>query len=159
MSKRKNIPILSLSKFNCNKQIDQTTPFTMLILAPKGCGKSQIVKKFMHSQRHRFYYGIICSQTENINHFYEEFCPKILLKDSFKPKHSTTLLERGQKLVTNNVPSKFRHTLLIVDDCITDFKPSDLETQRLMANGRHAKISLILTSQYPNRVPSNLLLI
>jgi hypothetical protein len=156
MNKRKNIPILSLSEFNPNRQIHNLNPFTMLILAPKGCGKSQIVKKIMHSQRHRFYYGIVCSQTESMNHFYESFCPKILLKDSFLPKISTSLLKRGKKLENDNVPINYRQTLLTVDDCITDFKPSDLETQKLMANGRHAKISLILTSQYPNKVPSNL---
>jgi hypothetical protein len=152
-NKRKNIPVINIDKFDV-KQIHHSNPFTMLVLAPKGCGKSQIIKRIMHSQRHRFYYGLICSQTEPINHFYEKFCPKILLKDKFQSKYSTMLLDRGKKLENDNVPTKFRQTLAIVDDCITDFKTSDLPTQKLMANGRHYKISLILSSQYPNKVPT-----
>ena len=152
-NKRKNIPVIGISKFDV-KQIHHSNPFTMLVLAPKGCGKSQVIKKIMHSQRHRFYYGLVCSQTEPINHFYEEFCPKLLLKDKFSQKYSTMLMERGKKLEDTRVPKKFWQTLAIVDDCLTDFKTNDLPTQKLMSNGRHYKISLILSSQYPNKVPT-----
>ena len=46
------------------------------------------------------------------------------------------------------------HILLILDDCVSDVNfHSDKAFQKLFTRGRHLKISLMITTQYPYLIP------
>lgn len=106
--------------------------------------------------------GVIISPTESANHNFEKVCPKMLIYDEYEPEIIQKFLERQRKIVSqyNEEKKKYGRTdldpraFLILDDCLYDKSwINDKNIRYIFMNGRHLKIFLLITMQYPLGIP------
>lgn len=148
------VPVVDLRRIDFRNDFSSSEPFTALILAPRGSGKSYIIKEILHAQRNRFYYGIFVNKTENGNKFFSSMAPKKLVKTEYKDRYPMQLMQRGNSLIDNGIGKVKRQTVLVVDDALNDLKNSCRNMAECFFNGRHFDISIVLTTQYCSKIPS-----
>lgn len=115
------------------------------MIGKPGTGKSSIIKSYMYSKRHIFPVGLFCNGTEDSTKFFSKHVP-----DLFIHPLSTSLVTqfiRRQKLARQYLDNPW--SLFITDDCMDDprifNKP---EFKYIFKNGRHLKMSYIMSLQY-----------
>ena len=158
---------LELKKFNMRditfKPNENKGPVVVLI-GRRDTGKSFLVRDLL------FYHqdipiGTVISGTEAGNGFYSAHVPKLFIHEEY----NTVLIEnvlRRQKTVLkqmNKEVEMYKRTTIdprafvILDDCLYDQSWTRDKMMRLLfMNGRHWKIMLIITMQYPLGIPPNL---
>ena len=109
--------------------------------------------------------GTVISGTEAGNGFYGSHVPKLFIHDEYNTSIIENILKR-QKTVLKQVKKEmeqFRRcnidprAFVILDDCLYDATWTKDKMMRLLfMNGRHWKIMLIITMQYPLGIPPNL---
>ena len=109
--------------------------------------------------------GTVISGTEAGNGFYGKIVPKLFIHDEYNSAIIENILKR-QKIVlkqmkkeieTYNRSSIDPRAFVILDDCLYDNSWAREKLMRLLfMNGRHWKIMLVITMQYPLGVPPNL---
>jgi hypothetical protein len=115
------------------------------MIGKPGTGKSSIIKSYMYAKRHIFPVGLFCNGTEDSTQFFSKHVP-----DLFIHPLSTSLVSqfiRRQKLARQYLDNPW--SLFITDDCMDDprifNKP---EFKYIFKNGRHLKMSYIMSLQY-----------
>ena len=158
---------LELRKFNMReitfKKEENKGPVIVMI-GRRDTGKSFLVRDLL------FYHqdipiGTVMSGTEAGNGFYSAHVPKLFIHEEY----NTVLIEnilRRQKTVLKQMNNDMKQygrttidprTFVILDDCLYDQTWTRDKMMRLMfMNGRHWKIMLIITMQYPLGIPPNL---
>ena len=158
---------LELKKFDMKsiqfKPNENKGPVVVLI-GKRDTGKSFLVRDLL------FYHqdipiGTVISGTEAGNGFYASHVPKLFIHEEY----NTVLIEnilRRQKAVLKQVNKEietFRRstidprTFVILDDCLYDATWTRDKMMRLLfMNGRHWKVMLVITMQYPLGVPPTL---
>ena len=129
----------------------------IVMLGKRNTGKTVLVKDIMYHNRD-IPAGCVISGSEEANDFYSEMVPSILIKPEFKPDHIKNLIARQRQIIAKNKegngPAADPRAFLIMDDCLFDPKWSrDSEIRRVIFNGRHYKITYLLTMQYPLGMP------
>lgn len=134
----------------------------IILIGKRDTGKSWLVKDILYSMRECLPCGAVISGSEQCNHFYRDFVPKVFIHDEYNPLVVYRLLER-QKLALQTYdlnksqgrPNDFDpRAFLILDDCLFDASwTKDKLMRMLFLNGRHWKTMLIITMQYPLGVP------
>jgi hypothetical protein len=158
---------LELKKFNMReitfKPTENKGPVIVMI-GRRDTGKSFLVRDLL------FYHqdipvGTVMSGTEAGNGFYAAHVPKLFIHEEY----NTVLIEnilRRQKTVLKQVNKEIEQhkkttidprAFVILDDCLYDQSWTRDKMMRLLfMNGRHWKIMLIITMQYPLGIPPNL---
>jgi len=158
---------LELKKFNMReitfKATENKGPVIVMI-GRRDTGKSFLVRDLL------FYHqdipvGTVMSGTEAGNGFYSAHVPKLFIHEEY----NTVLIEnilRRQKTVLKQVNKEIEQhkkttidprAFVILDDCLYDQSWTRDKMMRLLfMNGRHWKIMLIITMQYPLGIPPNL---
>ena len=158
---------LELRKFNMRdisfKPSENKGPVIVLI-GRRDTGKSYLVQDLL------FYHqdipiGTVISGTEAGNGFYAQHIPKLFIHDEYNTAIIENILKR-QKTVLKQVKKEFENykksnidprAFVILDDCLYDASWTKDKLMRLLfMNGRHWKIMLIITMQYPLGIPPNL---
>lgn len=159
---------LNLSRFDMkNIKFDPKKSHgpVIVLIGRRDTGKSFLVKDLLYNIGQDIPFGTVISGTEAGNGFYGELVPKILIHHEYDTSIVDTILERQQTVIKaiNNENKTYGRceidgrTFLILDDCLYDNKWSrDKIMKMLFMNGRHWKIMLIITMQYPLGVPPNL---
>lgn len=129
----------------------------IVIIAKRGSGKSWIVRDLLeHFQD--IPVGIVISPTEHLSEpFYSDFFPDSFIHDSYKTELFENLLIRQEKIC-----EKYRDRLksnkkvdpraiCVMDDCLASKGTwsKDRPIMDLLYNGRHYKLTYILTMQFP----------
>lgn len=158
---------LELKKFdmrNISFKPDENKGPVVVLIGRRDTGKSYLVRDLL------FYHqdipiGTVISGTEAGNGFYSEHVPKLFIHEEYNTAIIENILKR-QKLVLKEVKKELDHykktridprTFVILDDCLYDNTWTKDKMMRLLfMNGRHWKIMLIITMQYPLGVPPNL---
>ena len=109
--------------------------------------------------------GSVISGTEGANSFYSKLMPSCFIHGEYNESIISNYLNRQKKITkawkqqmdstgnSNTDPRGF----LILDDCLYDASWTKDKMMRLLfMNGRHGKIMLVITMQYPLGVPPNL---
>ena len=136
----------------------------IVMIGRRDTGKSFLVRDLLfHHQDIPI--GTVISGTEAGNGFYATHVTKLFIHEEY----NTVLVEnvlRRQKAVLkqmNKEKEQFNRstidprTFVILDDCLYDQSWTKDKMMRLMfMNGRHWKIMLIITMQYPLGIPPNL---
>lgn len=150
--------LLNLQKFDMDK-IGKGS--TIYFYGKRNSGKSFLVKDLLFHKRD-IPIGTVISGTERANHFYSDIMPKLFIHDEFTPELVSKVRKRQEKIVdvmdkqtsqygsSNIDPFAF----LILDDCLFDnswVKNKDI--RYFFLNGRHLKLTFIITSQYPLGLP------
>ena len=158
---------LELKKFNMSvisfKKEENKGPVIVLI-GRRDTGKSFLVRDLL------FHHvdipiGTVISGTEAGNGFYSEHVPKLFIHDEYKTSIIENILKR-QKLIIKQVNKQIEiykkskidaRAFVILDDCLYDNSWSRDKMMRLLfMNGRHWKVMLIITMQYPLGIPPTL---
>ena len=143
---------------------DENKGPVIVLIGRRDTGKSYLVRDLLfHHQDIPI--GTVISGTEAGNGFYGSHVPKLFIHDEYNTAIIENILKR-QKSVLKQVKKELEHykkttidprTFCILDDCLFDSSWTKDKMMRLLfMNGRHWKIMLIITMQYPLGIPPNL---
>jgi len=158
---------LELRKFDMRqisfKAQENKGPVVVLI-GRRDTGKSYLVRDLLYYQQD-IPIGTVISGTEAGNSFYSEHIPKVFIHDEYNQGIIENILKR-QKQCMKQVQKEMMtykrsnidpRTFVILDDCLYDAGWTKDKLMRLLfMNGRHWKVMLIITMQYPLGIPPNL---
>lgn len=158
---------LELSKFNMQQisfRPDENKGPVVVLIGRRDTGKSYIVRDLLfHHQDIPI--GTVISGTESGNGFYSQHIPKLFIHDEYNTSIIENILKR-QKQVLKQIKREIEsykkssidpRAFVILDDCLYDASWTRDKMMRLLfMNGRHWKIMLIITMQYPLGIPPNL---
>jgi hypothetical protein len=158
---------LELKKFDMKRitflKEENKGPVVVLI-GRRDTGKSYLVRDILFHHRDIPICTVI-SGTEAGNGFYSAHVPKLFIHDEYSTGIIENILKR-QKTVIKEVNKQIQmyktskidpRTLVILDDCLYDNTWARDKMMRLLfMNGRHWKVFLIITMQYPLGIPPTL---
>ena len=158
---------LELKKFDMKtisfKPNENKGPVIVLI-GRRDTGKSYLVRDLLfHHQDIPI--GTVISGTEAGNQFYSNHIPKLFIHEEYNSAIIENILKR-QKTVMKQINKEQANygrcsidprAFVILDDCLYDAGWTKDKLMRLLfMNGRHWKIMLVITMQYPLGIPPNL---
>jgi len=136
----------------------------IVLIGRRDTGKTFLVKDLLYHHQD-IPIGTVISGTEAGNGFYGKLVPKLFIHEEY----NTILIEnvlRRQKAVMKQCQAEMEtykkcsidpRTFVILDDCLYDNSwTKDKLMRSLFMNGRHWKVMLIITMQYPLGIPPNL---
>ena len=158
---------LELKKFNM-KYItfdnEKSSGPVIVLIGRRDTGKSFLVRDLLYYHQD-IPIGTVISGTEAGNGFYGKLVPKLFIHDEYNTAIIENILKR-QKTVLKQVKKEIQaykktnidpRAFVILDDCLYDAGWTKDKMMRLLfMNGRHWKIMLIITMQYPLGIPPNL---
>ena len=158
---------LELKKFNMRDisfRPNENKGPVIVLIGRRDTGKSFLVRDLLFYQQD-IPVGTVISGTEAGNSFYSEHIPKLFIHDEYNSSIIENILKR-QKTCMKQVIKEMQtykksnidpRTFVILDDCLYDSSWTKDKLMRLLfMNGRHWKILLIITMQYPLGIPPNL---
>ena len=147
-------------EFNTNK----TQGPVIVLIGRRDTGKSFLVKDLLYHHQD-IPIGTVISGTEAGNGYYAKMVPKLFIHDEYNSAIIENILKR-QKMVIKQINKEVDaygrsnidgRAFVILDDCLYDNSWARDKLMRLLfMNGRHWKILLVITMQYPLGVPPNL---
>ena len=158
---------LELKKFsmaNITFKKDENKGPVVVLIGRRDTGKSFLVRDLLFHHKD-IPLGTVISGTEAGNGFYSDHVPKLFIHDEYSSSIIANILKR-QKVVLKQVNKQLAvyrkcnidpRAFVILDDCLYDNSWSKDKLMRLLfMNGRHWKIMLIITMQYPLGIPPTL---
>jgi hypothetical protein len=158
---------LELKKFNMREitfKPDENKGPVIVMIGRRDTGKSFLVRDLL------FYHqdipvGTVMSGTEAGNGFYSAHVPKLFIHEEYNTvlienilrRQKTVLKQVNKEIATHKKTTIDPRAFVILDDCLYDQSWTRDKMMRLLfMNGRHWKIMLIITMQYPLGIPPNL---
>ena len=158
---------LELKKFDMRKisfDPNAASGPVIVLIGRRDTGKSFLVRDLLYYHQD-IPIGTVISGTEAGNGFYGKLVPKLFIHDEYNSAIIENILKR-QKIVLKQIKKEKlaygksnidARAFVILDDCLYDNSWSREKVMRLLfMNGRHWKIMLVITMQYPLGVPPNL---
>lgn len=132
-----------------------------VLIGRRDTGKSFLIKDLLYYHQD-IPIGTVISGTEEGNGFYGKLVPKLFIHNEYNTAIIENILKR-QRGVLKQIQKEmeqFRRstidprTFVILDDCLYDNTWARDKMMRLLfMNGRHWKVMLIITMQYPLGIP------
>jgi len=158
---------LELKKFDMKsisfKPNENKGPVVVLI-GKRDTGKSFLVRDLLYYQQ-EIPIGTVIAGTEEGNGFYGKMVPKLFVHNEYNTAIIENILKR-QRTVLKQIKAEMetykRSTIdprafVILDDCLYDATWTRDKMMRLLfMNGRHWKVMLVITMQYPLGIPPTL---
>lgn len=158
---------LDLKKFDMRsisfKPNEAKGPVVVLI-GRRDTGKSFLIRDLLYYHQD-IPIGTVISGTEEGNGFYGKLVPKLFIHNEYNTAIIENILKR-QKQVLKQIQKEmeqFRRStidpraFIILDDCLYDATWAKDKMMRLLfMNGRHWKLMLMITMQYPLGIPPTL---
>jgi len=158
---------LELKKFDMKNIIfksSETHGPVIVLIGRRDTGKSFLVKDLLYHHQD-IPIGTVISGTEAGNGYYAKMVPKLFIHEEYNTAIIENILKR-QKMVIKQINKEVAaygrsnidgRAFVILDDCLYDNSWARDKLMRLLfMNGRHWKIMLVITMQYPLGVPPNL---
>ena len=158
---------LELKKFDMKsisfKPNENKGPVVVLI-GKRDTGKSFLVRDLLYYQQD-IPIGTVISGTEDGNGFYGKIVPKLFVHTEYNTAIIENILKRQRtvlKQIKKEMETYKRSTIdprafVILDDCLYDNTWARDKMMRLLfMNGRHWKVMLVITMQYPLGIPPTL---
>jgi hypothetical protein len=143
---------------------DENKGPVIVMIGRRDTGKTFLVRDLLwHHQDIPI--GTVISGTEAGNGFYAAHVPKLFIHDEYNTvlienilrRQKAVLKQRNRELEVYKRTTIDPRTFVILDDCLYDGTWSRDKLMRLLfMNGRHWKVLLIITMQYPLGIPPNL---
>lgn len=133
----------------------------IVLIGRRDTGKSFLVKDLLYHHQD-IPVGLVISGTEIVNNFYSQIVPKLFIHQKYNTVLIDKILRRQHQVVkrfNSEMETYKRATIdprafVILDDCLYDASWARDELMRMLfMNGRHWKVMLIITMQYPLGVP------
>ena len=158
---------LELKKFDMKsisfKPNENKGPVVVLI-GKRDTGKSFLVRDLLYYQQ-EIPIGTVISGTEEGNGFYAKMVPKLFVHNEYNTAIIENILKR-QRTVLKQIKKEMEtykkstsdpRAFVILDDCLYDATwTRDKMMRVLFMNGRHWKVMLVITMQYPLGIPPTL---
>jgi hypothetical protein len=155
---------LELKKFDMKsitfKSNEAKGPVIVLI-GKRDTGKSYLVRDLLYYHQD-IPIGTVISGTEEGNGFYGKMVPRLFIHNEYATAIIENILKR-QRNVLKQIKKEMEaykrssidpRTFVILDDCLFDNTWARDKMMRLLfMNGRHWKVMLIITMQYPLGIP------
>ena len=158
---------LELKKFSMKTisfKPDESKGPVCVLIGRRDTGKSFLVRDLLYYHQD-IPIGVVISGTEEGNGFYGKLVPRLFIHTEYSSAIIENILKRQKgvlKQIKKELETKRRSTIdprtfVILDDCLYDASWSRDKLMRLLfMNGRHWKVMLIITMQYPLGVPPTL---
>ena len=158
---------LELKKFdmkNISFRPEENSGPVIVLIGRRDTGKSYLVRDLLYYHQD-IPLGTVISGTEAGNGFYSEHVPRLFIHDEYNSAIIENILKRQRtvlKQIKKEVESYRKSSIdprafVILDDCLFDATWTKDKVMRLLfMNGRHWKVILIITMQYPLGIPPNL---
>jgi len=156
-----NIKRFDMRSIAFHNRTDECKGPVIVMIGRRDTGKSWLVRDLMYHHQD-IPIGTVISGTEAGNGFYANHIPKLFLHDSYQSILIDNILRR-QKTVMQQIKHETEtygkssidpRSFVIMDDCLFDDKWSRDKLMRcLFMNGRHWRLMLIITMQYPLGIP------
>jgi hypothetical protein len=136
----------------------------IVLIGKRDTGKSFLVRDLLYYQQD-IPIGTVISGTEEGNGFYSKMVPRLFIHNEYNTAIIENILKRQRtvlKQIKKEMENYKRSTIdprafVILDDCLYDNTWSRDKMMRLLfMNGRHWKIMLVITMQYPLGIPPTL---
>jgi len=158
---------LELKKFdmrNISFKPNEAKGPVVVLIGRRDTGKSFLIRDLLYYHQD-IPIGTVISGTEEGNGFYGKLVPKLFIHNEYNTAIIENILKR-QKQVLKQIQKEMeqfkRSTIdprafIILDDCLYDATWAKDKMMRLLfMNGRHWKLMLIITMQYPLGIPPTL---
>jgi hypothetical protein len=135
-----------------------------VLIGRRDTGKSFLVRDLLYYHQD-IPIGTVISGTEEGNGFYGKMVPKLFIHNEYNTAIIENILKRQRgvlKKIKHETESFKRSTIdprtfVILDDCLYDNTWARDKMMRLIfMNGRHWKVMLLITMQYPLGIPPTL---
>jgi hypothetical protein len=158
---------LELRKFdmkNISFKSNESKGPVIVLIGKRDTGKSFLVRDLLYYQQD-IPIGTVISGTEEGNGFYGKMVPRLFIHNEYNTAIIENILKRQRtvlKQIKKEMETYKRTTIdprafVILDDCLYDNTWSRDKMMRLLfMNGRHWKIMLVITMQYPLGIPPTL---
>ena len=159
---------LELKKFNMKNisfKPDENKGPVIVLIGRRDTGKSFLVRDLLYYHQ-SIPIGTVISGTEEGNGFYSSMVPRLFIHNEYNSAIIENILKRQRMVIKkiNKEEEQYRRkssidarAFVILDDCLYDNTWARDKLMRLMfMNGRHWKLMLIITMQYPLGVPPTL---
>jgi len=158
---------LELKKFSMKTisfKPDESKGPVCVLIGRRDTGKSFLVRDLLYYHQD-IPIGVVISGTEEGNGFYGKLVPRLFIHTEYSSAIIENILKRQKgvlKQIKKELETKRRssidpRTFVILDDCLYDASWARDKLMRLLfMNGRHWKVMLIITMQYPLGVPPTL---
>lgn len=148
-----NATRFKLMKFDMESMLPHAA---IVMIARRGSGKSWVCRDILYHLRH-IPGGVVIAPTDKMNSFYKHFFPDLFIHYDFESGILNKVLTRQALMLIKEKEKAKRHLkvdpsgILIMDDCLASKKKwsSDENISTIMMNGRHYKLTYILTMQTP----------
>ncbi len=158
---------LELKKFDMKSisfKANESKGPVVVLIGRRDTGKSFLVRDLLYYHQ-EIPIGTVVAGTEEGNGFYGKMVPRLFIHNEYNTAIIENILKR-QKTVLKQVKKEMDtykrttidpRTFVILDDCLYDSTWTRDKMMRLLfMNGRHWKVFLIITMQYPLGVPPTL---
>lgn len=140
-------------EFNLSKMVENPS---IVMIAKRGSGKSFITRELLYHYRH-MPGGVVIAPTDKMNHFYKYFFPDLYIHYDIKDILLKKILARQALMITKQEKKKKEGKkvdpsgILVMDDCLARKKSwaKDESILEILMNGRHYKLTYLLTMQTP----------
>jgi hypothetical protein len=160
---------LELSKFNMksiifNKNLESASGPVIVMIGKRDTGKSFLIRDLLYHHQD-VPVATVISGTEQGNGFYGKIVPRLFIHNEYDSQIVGNILNRQKKILKQIKNENISYgkcqvdprTVLIMDDCLYDSSWAKDKLMRfLFMNGRHWKVMLIITMQYPLGIPPTL---
>jgi len=158
---------LELKKFdmkNISFKPNENKGPVVVLIGKRDTGKSFLVRDLLFYQQ-EIPIGTVISGTEEGNGFYNKMVPKLFVHNEYNTAIIENILKRQRtvlKQIKKEMETYKRSTIdprafVILDDCLYDATWTRDKMMRLLfMNGRHWKVMLVITMQYPLGIPPTL---
>jgi hypothetical protein len=136
----------------------------VVLIGRRDTGKSFLVRDLLYYHQD-IPIGTVISGTEEGNGFYGKLVPKLFIHNEYNTAIIENILKR-QRGVLKQIKKELEQfkrttidprTFVILDDCLYDNTWAKDKMMRLLfMNGRHWKVMLLITMQYPLGIPPTL---
>lgn len=164
MSLEKNLELQKFSMRNITFKANENKGPVIVLIGRRDTGKSFLIQDLLYYHQD-IPTGTVISGTEEGNGFYGRLVPKLFIHNEYNTVVVENILKR-QKIVFNQMKNEMDQykrtnidprTFVILDDCLYDSSWTKDKIMRLLfMNGRHWKIMLVITMQYPLGIPPTL---
>jgi hypothetical protein len=149
------VKLPDLSEFDCT-QIKMDA--TVVAIGKRRTGKTWVFRNIMYEFRHKFQAGLVISQTDELNKFWQQYIPKQYIFNRYDPEILQAVFRRQKKILndvnkTDEEKDAEAPFFILLDDVISDQRLKyDEALMELFVAGRHYRLFVLITTQYAKAV-------
>lgn len=135
---------------------------TIVAVGKRRTGKSWAFRNIMFHMRDKIPAGIVISQTDPLNKFWQDYVPAKYIFPKYSPELLRAVFRRQTNILnddslTDAEKDKIAPFFILLDDVISDQRLKyDEEIMELFVAGRHYRLFVLITTQYAKAITPTL---